>query len=561
MVKLLLASTALPLLMLVSAAASAAPRPPMMLAQAGVPEAASEVEDREDRPREERPSERRARERDAGAQAPQDAGQPPRRERAADQPDRPGRQERPERPARERDDPARAVPTDPPAASEAAPASPPPEPPAEPPRAAPEAPAAPETPPVAEPAAPEEPPAVQPPPAPAPAVEAERPEAEPAAPAADAPPAAPPEEAPAAQPGTEPPASTAAPEPARPAAEPRRRGPPDRQPDQRGFRGFADPKSPEFERFAPGARRGPDRGAGIDDLRRSRRERVEDGGRRVIIEEPDRVIIREGGRSIVRHDETDRFRRSYRDAEVRVERRGAEEITIVRRPNGIEIVTVRDPEGRLLRRIRRHAGVETVLIDNILRDRPRRGGLIIHEVVVPPPQVQIAREHYVVELRSASPAQIYEVFTAPPVAQVARAYTLDEVRQSRNLREYVRRVDVDTVTFDFGSWQLGEDQIPLLAGVAEAMRRALEHNPDEIFLIEGHTDAVGSEIDNLTLSDRRAETVAMILTDHFDIPAENLTTQGYGEQFLKIDTQAAERRNRRVELRRITPLLRGQAGR
>ena len=76
--------------------------------------------------------------------------------------------------------------------------------------------------------------------------------------------------------------------------------------------------------------------------------------------------------------------------------------------------------------------------------------------------------------------------------------------------------------------------------------------------MEGHTDAVGTDDDNLSLSDRRAETVAITLTQRFGVPAENLTTQGYGEQYLKVPTQAAERQNRRVTLRRITPLLTGQ---
>ena len=38
-------------------------------------------------------------------------------------------------------------------------------------------------------------------------------------------------------------------------------------------------------------------------------------------------------------------------------------------------------------------------------------------------------------------------------------------------------------------------------------------------------------------------------------------TQGYGEQYLKIDTQGPEEANRRVAVRRITPLIDGpQAG-
>ena len=71
-------------------------------------------------------------------------------------------------------------------------------------------------------------------------------------------------------------------------------------------------------------------------------------------------------------------------------------------------------------------------------------------------------------------------------------------------------------------------------------------------------DSVGPDDDNLSLSERRAETVAVTLSERLVIPAENLTTQGYGEQYPKVQTQGPERQNRRVTLRRITPLLAGQ---
>jgi len=51
--------------------------------------------------------------------------------------------------------------------------------------------------------------------------------------------------------------------------------------------------------------------------------------------------------------------------------------------------------------------------------------------------------------------------------------------------------------------------------------RVLRRNPDEVFLIEGHTDAVGSDVDNLSLSDRRASSVAQILSETFGVPPEN----------------------------------------
>ena len=87
------------------------------------------------------------------------------------------------------------------------------------------------------------------------------------------------------------------------------------------------------------------------------------------------------------------------------------------------------------------------------------------------------------------------------------------------------------------------------------MRRMIDENPSEVFLIEGHTDAVGPAAYNLALSDRRAESVALALTEYFDVPPENMVVQGYGESNLRVPTSEAEQRNRRAAVRRITPLL------
>ena len=146
-----------------------------------------------------------------------------------------------------------------------------------------------------------------------------------------------------------------------------------------------------------------------------------------------------------------------------------------------------------------------------------------------------------------------------PSNHIERPYTLDEVRYSAPLRDRMPRVDLNTVTFETGAWELTPDQIGKLAVIADGLNRAIAQNPSEVFLIEGHTDATGSDVDNLSLSDRRAEAVAIALTQQFNVPAENLTTQGYGEQYLLIPTQGPERANRRVAVRRVTPLLTGNA--
>jgi outer membrane protein OmpA-like peptidoglycan-associated protein len=244
-----------------------------------------------------------------------------------------------------------------------------------------------------------------------------------------------------------------------------------------------------------------------------------------------------------------------RFGEGRVERRGEENYSIIVRPDGDQIVTVTDDDGRLVRRFRRERdGREYVLIDN----RMPRGGYVV--LNLPPPFIGIPQDQYIVDTGVAPQPLIYQTLSAPPLVAIERPYSLDEIRYNVALRDRMRRIDVDTINFDFGSWEVAPDQVTRLDLIARAIKDIVARNPNEVFLIEGHTDAVGADVDNLSLSDRRAETVADILTETFQIPPENLTSQGYGAHFLKIPTQEANRQNRRVTVRRITPLLRGASG-
>ncbi len=290
----------------------------------------------------------------------------------------------------------------------------------------------------------------------------------------------------------------------------------------------------------------------LDDVRGARREVRE--GNRVLIEEPGRVIIQEGGQTIIRHNDADRFRWQAQD--MHIERRGAETVAVFDRPDGSRIYTVNDENGRLLRRYRRLPdGREIIIIDNHYSGPPRPFGYFVD---LPPPVIRIPRERYIVDDEYARPDDIYYALWAAPVDYIDRPYTLDEIRYSLPLRERMPRVDLETVTFDTGSWEVAPDQVERLAVIADGINRAIAANPSEVFLIEGHTDAVGSDIDNLSLSDRRAESVALVLSQQFGIPPENLTTQGYGSHYLKIPSPGPERANRRVTVRRITPLLTGQ---
>jgi outer membrane protein OmpA-like peptidoglycan-associated protein len=318
----------------------------------------------------------------------------------------------------------------------------------------------------------------------------------------------------------------------------------------------SDQGRPERGRWSGGKPPAPSEARDLNDLKSRRRERSEDGGRRVIIEEPDkRRIVREGGRSIIRHDETERFRRIAPDT--RIERRDGLNISVSILPGGIRIYTDLDNDGRPLRRYRRGPdGRDVVLFDNRDYYRRSRGGSFLDAIIdLPPPRLRIPRDRYIVEYDRASYEDVYDALYDGPVDNLDRGYSLEEVRRSPMLRDRMRRIDLDTVNFDFGSWTVDYNQYGAFERLARAMNRIIDRNPGEMFFIEGHTDAVGSDEDNLSLSDRRAESVAIILTEEFGVPPENLTTQGYGEQYLKVPTDGPERLNRRVTVLRATPLL------
>jgi outer membrane protein OmpA-like peptidoglycan-associated protein len=285
---------------------------------------------------------------------------------------------------------------------------------------------------------------------------------------------------------------------------------------------------------------------GIADVRRQRRETRD--GDRTVIREGDRTIVRGDNRTIIQHNESSRFAIGART--IRTENRGGQRVTVVERPGGVRISSYSDRNGRLTRRVRRDRdGRETVLIDNLFA-----GAIAGLFLSMQPPVVRMPRERYIIEADRADRGDIYEVFIAPPIERIEQRYTLDQVRYNAPLRDYMRRVDLDT-TFETGSWQLTPAQMDRLADVADGLKRAIARNPREVFLIEGHTDRVGNPDDNLSLSDRRAEAVAVALTEHFQVPGENLVTQGYGEEYPKVDTDGPSRENRRVAVRRITPLI------
>lgn len=286
----------------------------------------------------------------------------------------------------------------------------------------------------------------------------------------------------------------------------------------------------------------------------ARRERPQ--GTEVLRQFDDRVILQFNNQTIVESNERPRMTRGARDVYYEDLPRGRTRETITRQ-DGTRVVTIRNSYGDVIRRSRitpdDHEYV-LVYVDDDNFDRVRDWRDPGRDL--PPLRLDIPEDEYILTSeRARGPDVYYDFLEQPPVERVERLYSIDEVKRSARIRDKTRRIDLDTVTFEFGSASIPESEISRLEGVATAMERVLADNPAETFLIEGHTDAVGSDLANLALSDRRAEAVAEALSSVFAIPPENLTTQGYGEQYLKVQTQSPERQNRRVAIRRITPLV------
>ncbi|WP_411962495.1 OmpA family protein [Mesorhizobium sp. CA5] len=286
------------------------------------------------------------------------------------------------------------------------------------------------------------------------------------------------------------------------------------------------------------------------------RERRRPQGADVVKQFGDRVILQFNNQTFVESNEAPRITRGARDVYYE-DLSGGRTREIVERDNGVRIITIRNRNGDVIRRSRVTSdGREYVLsyVDERYYndvDEWRDPGDDL-----PPMRLDIPRRDYILDSEEVEdPDEYYTFLEQPPVERVQRLYSIDEVKRSARVRDIARRIDLDTLNFDFGSATLSDTEVQKLEGVATAMEKLLKKNPAETFLIEGHTDAVGTPDANLALSDRRAEAVAEALTNAFGIPAENLTTQGYGEEYLKVNTPGPNRENRRVAIRRITSLV------
>ena len=108
----------------------------------------------------------------------------------------------------------------------------------------------------------------------------------------------------------------------------------------------------------------------------------------------------------------------------------------------------------------------------------------------------------------------------------------------------------DGVTFDFAKWELKSQFYPALNNIASTLK---QYN-QTIVEVSGHTDSIGSDAANQTLSERRANSVASYLIGQ-GLMRERFEIVGMGERYpvASNDTDSGRALNRRVEIR-LLPL-------
>lgn len=106
------------------------------------------------------------------------------------------------------------------------------------------------------------------------------------------------------------------------------------------------------------------------------------------------------------------------------------------------------------------------------------------------------------------------------------------------------RVELD-VKFDFDKSQVKPESYGDIKNLADF----LTQYPQTTTVVEGHTDSVGSDAYNQTLSERRANAVRDVLVNQYGVGSDRVSAADYGESRPVADNASADGRavNRRVE--------------
>ncbi len=109
------------------------------------------------------------------------------------------------------------------------------------------------------------------------------------------------------------------------------------------------------------------------------------------------------------------------------------------------------------------------------------------------------------------------------------------------------------INFAFNSTEILPESEPMLGSVGEMM--GLEAVSGKSIVVEGHTDAVGSDAYNQALSEKRAHAIKNYLVEHFGIAPKRLLAVGKGERDLYEKDSPEAPINRRAMFRPLQKVV------
>lgn len=157
-----------------------------------------------------------------------------------------------------------------------------------------------------------------------------------------------------------------------------------------------------------------------------------------------------------------------------------------------------------------------------------------------------------VKFRSFDPDQAAkDAKQADLVSRLQKAKTRQiTVEERAEIVEVVKDNDLPAIDlevfFEFDSADITPEALPVLKKLGQALGD--EKLKGSVFLVAGHTDAKGSSVYNLGLSDARAKSVREFLIGKFHLDPKQLVAVGFGEEQLKNQDDPLAGENRRVQV-------------
>jgi len=126
-----------------------------------------------------------------------------------------------------------------------------------------------------------------------------------------------------------------------------------------------------------------------------------------------------------------------------------------------------------------------------------------------------------------------------------RSLSLGEREQIAEITSTKPKIDLE-IQFDYNSADIRQSSVPEVQELGKALSDA--NLRGSTFVIAGHTDAIGTEVYNQELSERRAEAIKRYLTEKYGINGSDLVTVGYGKSKPKDANAPTDPANRRVQV-------------